>query len=83
MITQSGCFGSQPTNNTIDNVEEVSSTVDGIIESMDGTQETVPGENTAALSLLTTHYLYMDKRVRLLTYAVVALSVVVLLKEIK
>lgn len=80
MITASGCFGSpQPSNDTIDNVEEISSTVDGIIENID---ENAGSDADTAASLLATHYLYMDKRIRLLTYAVVALAAVVIVKEL-
>lgn len=79
----SGCFGTMPDpNETIDDVAEVSATVDDIIE-------TVPGEASANVGeeyMLTVQQLgavageYV-RRVRLLTWAVVAIVAYLILKE--
>lgn len=78
MMGVSGCFGAEaPANQTIDNVAEASATVDEIIN------DTVQGQESESMApLLATHYVYMTRRVQLLTWAVVALAVVVLIKEL-
>lgn len=78
MIGESGCFGgSQPAaNETIDNMAEVSAAVDDIISDTG----TVSSSASAAV-VLARHYAYMERRVRMLTWAVVALAAVALLSE--
>ena len=75
----SGCFGGvQPAANaTIDSLEEVSAAVDGIVNGSDA-----PDGNAQAASVLAMHYACMEQRVRMLTWAVLALAAVVLLKEL-
>lgn len=84
MIGQSGCFGSQPiANDTIDNAAETSAAVDEIIETVTNEVETNTENSQAAASLLLAqHYAYMEKRVRLLTWAVVAVAAYLMLKEL-
>ena len=80
--TQSGCFGSPYTNDPIDDLEDVAETVEEIAG---GTPDTPGTVNTAdveafeASVAVLTEYL---KRVRVLTWAVVALALVVILREV-
>ena len=73
----SGCFGgAQPTaNETIDNAAEVSAAVDDIINDTATTDD-----NAQAAFVLAQHYAFMEQRVKMLTWAVVALAAVLVLK---
>lgn len=78
MTGVSGCFGGSNTytGEVIDNIDEVSVAVDDIV--CDTRPEAT--KNQAAY-MLVQHYAYMEQRVRMITWAVVALAIVVLLKE--
>ena len=78
MRTQSGCFGSakQGTADVIDTLEEVSATVDDIVQT-DGTSATAVACTAATLMAS------MERRIRLLTWAVAAIALVLVLKEVK
>ena len=82
MIGVSGCFGSDCQPEVIDNAAEVSAAVDDIMDGAACPQCDVDDGNQLAASLLLMHYAGMDRRVRLLTYAVVAMAVYILVKEI-
>ena len=84
MITSaSGLFGSkQPANDTIDNAAEVSAAVDAIIEDAVATNDDTAADPATAALMLAQHYAFMERRVKMLTWAVVALAAVVLLKEL-
>ena len=87
MYTQSGCFGSHNPagdNGVIDNVAEVSATVDEILEG-EGlpTTSEAPSAETQAATLLMRHYANLWKRVQMLTWAVVAIAIVLVIKETK
>lgn len=74
MTGVSGCFGS---NSTIDNLEDVSATVEKIVESASDNS----GDENAQVQLY--YYQSVDRRIRLLTLAVVVLAVVILAREWK
>lgn len=85
MIGVSGVFGSQrgsAGNDSIDNLEEVSSTVDDIIEDVvvEGAE---PSTGLTPAELFMRRYARMERRVTVLTWAVVALFMVLLAKELK
>lgn len=77
MTGVSGCFGGTTTNN-IDNVEDVSATVDEIIEKA-GVNAS---DNSEDAKVHLYYYISVEKRLRMLTLAVVALAIVVLSKEL-
>ena len=80
-IGVSGCFGGSDTVYPIDDIEEVEAAVGEIVET-----ETPAGEEPAAqapnlaLAQLVVEY---TRRVRLLTWAVIAMAAVLVIKEIK
>ena len=76
MTGVSGCFGGSQPAVAIDSVEEVSAAVDDIIDS------SAESDNSQTAFLLAQHYASMERRVRMLTWTVVALAAVVLLKEL-
>lgn len=82
MTGTSGCFGTQPKTETIDNVAEVSEAVDAII----GTPEASEPDNgpasapDMAASMLVVQYV---RRVRLLTWAVAIIAAILVIKEIE
>lgn len=80
MLTQSGCFGSAPpVADVIDNVDEVSAMVDSIVSTEGGaTGDVSPTDYTTALRLAC-----VERRARLLTWAVAAIVAVMVLREIK
>ena len=80
MITQSGCFGStKPVNDTIDNLKEASQVVDNITGQP--VVETDPSTAQAAADVAALLGQYA-RRLRLLTWAVVAVVVVLVLREV-
>jgi hypothetical protein len=83
MITQSGCFGTKAYNPPIDDLEEAAQAVEEIIGSDHETVPSEPSQESApdleAAQLLVQ---YM-RRVRLLTWAVVAIAAYLVLKEMK
>lgn len=80
MITQSGCFESATANDTVDTVEEVSAMVDGIVA--DGAQGVADYE-TGLTAQLAQHCALLEQRLRLLTWAVVAIVAYIVIKDIK
>jgi len=79
----SGCFGSRMNNDPIDDVEEVSATVDDIVETMpeDTTPSEVGQEYLLTIQQLANVAGEYARRIRLLTWAVVAIVVYLVLKE--
>lgn len=79
MITQSGCFGSnKPIDEQIDTVEEVSTVVDDIM----GTDTNPEGSQQDAAAYVTAVYCAaLENRIRMLTWAVVAIVVVLIIRE--
>ena len=80
MIGQSGCFGSIPNNETIDNAAELSAAVDGILETV-AAEANDENQDVAAL-VMAQHYAYLNNRVRMITWAVVAIAAYIIFKEI-
>lgn len=86
MITSTGgffgrqAFGKQP---TVDNLKEASETVESIITSEPATEATPSEDGTAveAMYQFSLHYASLEKRIRLLTWAVVAIAIVLVLRE--
>ena len=79
MTGTSGCFGSpKQDNETIDTLKDVYKTVDDITNENPGTET----EEIPASYVLARHYVSLSQKVRLLTYAVVALAAVVIIKEL-
>ena len=77
MKSQSGCFGgSNQVEDVIDTVEEVSAAVDDIATTV-GT-----ATDEAAAYQLAVHYASMERRIRLLTWAVAIIAIVLVLKEV-
>lgn len=80
MITQSGCFGLSRTPDPIDDINEAAEAMGDIIDSanqqspMEATGAAMP-----ALAVLIGQYV---NRVRLLTWAVVIMAVVIVVKEL-
>ena len=86
MIGVSGVFGSQrgsAGNDTIDNLAEVSAAVDDIIEDVvvEGAEPSAAAPTPAELFMQ--RYARMERRVTVLTWAVIALFAVLLAKELK
>lgn len=80
MITQSGCFGQSRTPDPIDDINEAAEAMEGIIDSANQQIPTEnPGAAMPALAVLMGQY---AKRVRLLTWAVVIMAVVIVMREI-
>lgn len=76
MKTQSGCFGGSNSDETIDNIQEVTDLVDEI------TDPEVVSDETAANYQMALHYASMERRIRMLTWAVVFISAVLIIKEL-
>ncbi len=66
--------------NPIDTLDEAAAAVDDILDGVTSEPETDDTQATAAFMLA--HYAGMEHRVRMLTWAVVLLSVYIVLKEI-
>lgn len=79
MITNSGCFGGGKTTDPIDDLNEASEAVTDIINSADS-PATADATAVADMANLLGEY---AKRLRLLTWAVVAIVVVLVIKEVK
>ena len=83
MKTQSGCFGGKAYEPPIDDIREAAKAVDDIIVSDPETVPKEPSQESApdlgAAKLLGQYV----RRVRLLTWAVVAIAVYIVLKEMK
>lgn len=80
MITQSGCFGQSRTPDPIDDINEAAEAMSGIIDSANQQTPTeTPGAAMPALAVLMGQY---ARRVRLLTWAVVIMAVVIVMREI-
>lgn len=82
MITQSGCFGSGiPSTEQIDTAAEAAAVVDAL-ESAPGAQ---PEYDPTALAVVQMGVCCQElrRRVRLLTWAVVAIAFCLVLKEVK
>ena len=80
--TQSGCFGSPDTNGPIDDLEDVAETVGDIAGGTPGTPGTVNTSDVEAFEASIAVLAEYLKRVRVLTWAVVALALVVILREV-
>lgn len=79
MITQSGCFGTSRTPDPIDDINEAAEAMEGIIDSANQQTPTEnPGAAMPALALVGQY----ARRVRLLTWAVVIMAVVIVMREI-
>lgn len=79
MTTQSGCFGTARTaDEVIDDLEEVSSVVDDITTKDTGGDDTASAQAAFDASKIIGQYV---RRVRILTWAVVAIAIVLVLKE--
>ena len=67
----------------LDTLDEAAAAVDDILENADTGSDDPSGESQEmAASLLAQHYVYMEKRVRLLTWAFIALAAYIVLKEL-
>ena len=75
----SGCFGSSNLEYPIDDANEAAAAVEEIVVTDDGEEPTAPGPNLAMAQLVEQYV----RRVRLLTWAVVAIAAVLIIKEIK
>lgn len=83
MITQSGCFGKQSYDPPIDDLNEAREAVADIIDS-DTVENPAPCVQDPSASLAAAQVIGMTvRRVRLLTWAVVAIAVYLVLKEVK
>ncbi|MBQ6729927.1 MAG: hypothetical protein IJQ83_07340 [Bacteroidales bacterium] len=80
MITQSGCFGQSRTPDPIDDINEAAEAMAGIIDSAN--QQTPTDASGAAMPALAVLVGQYAKRVRLLTWAVVIMAVVIVMREI-
>lgn len=81
MITQSGCFGTSRTPDPIDDIDEAAEAMVDIVDSANQQNPTEnPGAAMPALAVLMGQY---AKRVRLLTWAVVIMAVVIVWREIE
>lgn len=81
MIGVSGCFGGAKVDYPIDDVDEAAAAVEEIVETTDPVPtEQQPGPAPdLALAQLVGQY---ARRVRLLTWAVVAIAIMIVLKEV-
>ena len=74
----SGCFSGSTLEYPIDDANEAAAAVEEIVVTDDGEEPTAPGPNLAMAQLVEQYV----RRVRLLTWAVMALAAYVILKEI-
>lgn len=80
MITQSGCFGHSATADPIDDINEAAEALGDIMGSSGQPSGTAATDAAApAMAALIEQYV---RRVRLLTWAVVAIAVVLVMKEV-
>lgn len=80
MITQSGCFGGgNPSSAPIDDLKEASQMVDDIVSSA---RQSSSASNQAAIAGVTMLLGQYARRIRLLTYAVLAIAAVLVIKEL-
>lgn len=80
MIGVSGCFGGTKTAYPIDDIDEAAAAVEEIVETTDPVpteQQTEPAPDLALAQLVGQY----ARRVRLLTWAVVAIAIMLVLKE--
>ncbi len=83
MIGVSGCFGSRAKQNPIDDIDEARKAVADIIGS-DTVENPAPCVQDPSASLAAAQVIGLTvRRVRLLTWAVVAIAVYLVLKELK
>lgn len=80
MMTNSGCFGGGKAADPIDDLEEASETVTDILNSENTPAAAADTTAVADVANLLGEY---ARRVRLLTWAVVAIVVVLVIKEVK
>ena len=80
MITQSGCFGRCATADPIDDIHEAADAL-GDILGTSGQQGTTAANDAAVPTMAALLDQYV-RRVRLLTWAVVAIAVVLVMKEV-
>lgn len=79
-IGVSGCFGDGGTSYPIDDIEEVEAAVSEIVESDTASVEAASAlAPNLALDMLVDRY---DRRLRLLTWAVVAMAALLVFKEL-
>ena len=68
---------------TIDTIDETADAIEDIIDDADADTTDTSGESQQVVAcLLAQHYAYMEKRVRLLTWAVIALAAFIVAKEL-
>lgn len=84
-IGVSGCFGSAPQYEQIDTVEEASAVVEGLQEDvpMAAGPEVVGQEYMLTIQQLATVAGEYARRIKLITYGLIAVVVYLLLKELK
>jgi len=84
-IGVSGCFGSAPQYEPIDTVEEASAVVEGLQEDipMAADPEVVGQEYMLTIQQLATVAGEYARRIKLITYGLIAVVVYLLLKELK
>lgn len=84
-IGVSGCFGSAPQYEQIDTVEEASAVVEGLQEDvpMAADPEVVGQEYMLTIQQLATVAGEYARRIKLITYGLIAVVVYLLLKELK
>lgn len=80
MITQSGCFGRSATANPIDDIHEAAEALGDIVVST--AQPSGMAATNAAVPSVTALLNQYIRRVRLLTWAVVAIVVVMVMREV-
>ena len=84
MTSVSGCFGSGPSYEQLDTVEEVSTVVDKLQDTTDPVGAATTGEEyLLTMQQLASVAAEYARRIRLLTWAVVAIVVYLVLKEAK
>ena len=80
MITQSGCFGSNKPAAVIDDINEAAAAVSAIAGTTPVENGTATAQAAADVAALLGQY---ARRLRLLTWAVVAIAVVLVMREVK
>lgn len=80
MIGVSGCFSSMADNDPIDNIEEAKEALEGIVSTDTAEEPTSEEAPSLALAQLVGQY---ARRVRLLTWAVIAIVVVLIIREVE
>lgn len=81
MKTQSGCFGTSRTPDPIDDIGEAAEAMGDIIDSAN--QQTTTVATDAAMPAMAALVAQYINRVRMLTWAVVLMAIVLVAKELK